>query len=1790
MVRRAPLDGKEPVRVEDMMKNAGRAVLKGTLSLILTASLVPSQAMVAMAEELNELAAQEQQVDEAETEEAAAEAVEAAESTEEPVAEGEAVVEEIPAAEEEATATEKSAETPEVESETPALTAQADEDPTEGEPTGEEPVIEAQASANITGITFDERNLVDGTTDLYENDVELTIEATLEEVEIQDLKLSAVYTDINGEVHDGDEEQDNPKPLEVRIDRQGKAKLEVEGVYTRLALIDAEGNELDSIDLTADDAIVKKFTIDGGAVQVTGIDTLESYANNGYVNPSDKSVAIVATDIDFDMTNSSVTVNGETVDPTTSGSTHTYTIDTSADGRYTVAVNLVDRAHDDDAVTETYEFTIDRVAPVVAYTKTNEKKGIYSVTIKDEHLDPDNTYVFGSKLSTIQSNLNRYNYFHFSGHYFAGYFSSLSYDESSNTYELIAIVYYSYPADDSDPVVVAKDTAGNESRIDTIGSTDIQAPTIEGVYISAMDMTNSELAKDSGWHFFSSDDASITLRIRDNGSGISSVNIVDPSGGYTFTSDSKTTAERGELLEVTIVPLEQENPLEAYAYEDKEVTTGEGDSQTTETVREHTRGILVTITDKKGNVRVWSLAQDGSITEGDQTSTQENAVLQVLKGGNQFEEISSKHPSGLLADWTAPVLTLEGPDGGDYFNDGQEVSLTVEEANLSYLRKFEDTSSRPVLTITRKDNLTDERGTSTTYTVKDISSDNKIVVPLDADGHYTVSASLVDLAGNFSEKKDPSQFTIDTTAPVFTVDFGSEDASHAKKTVDGVTYYDAARTATITVTEHNFAASKMNVVVSRDGGWVKNVPVVGEWDSEGDVHTCKVTFTEGGVYSLKVTGADLAGNSALLNGKEGATEYGSGSFVIDVTPPTVNVDKGKPTDENKRDFDNVIKDQAEKAAFDGVAYFDAPQEITVTVKDRNLDLDNSVITVDGKAVGKGDWSKSTSDDDVVTYTYTYTYDETPDKSGSSEGMSYTPDVQLVDLAGNTKARASQPFVIDKKAPSIDSVVVENSTTSVGSDKDSGEDPIQFYNSDTEMVFNVSDAHRIEKVELYDPENAYTGTSSIKRGAFDGTYSIALKDGANESQDTEYERDIYLQITDIAGNYRTWTIGRDGKIKNVTETDIANAVTINKSGVYPYALIKDVMPPETDLSGVTAGSYYNSAQTVHATVREFNFGYLQRFDGSRAVLHITKYEGNAGRAMSTYDIPASSFTGSGSDWAYDEVFSSDGHYIVEASFDDYANNSSNVSRIEEFTIDMTAPIITIEFDNNDVRNGMYYNATRTATITVEEHNFDPNLINIQTTGSIGGWSSSGDTHTCTVFFDEAASHNLTVSGNDLAGNAANEVTEPEFVVDLTAPEITFGGVAQRLGFTGEEDEYNSTLQPDSAYNGVVAPSITFEDEQNFDTAGTEFTLVGNKVGDVSNTYDYGQSYGSNSETVQFDDFGLKGTDTAYDVNADDIYTINAHMTDLAGNEAEGAITFSVNRFGSNYIVAVEENGQQVDLEASSILDEAPTITVREINVSGAKSEADHSVMKEYANATSEIERQDSGNAEGYRLDTLDRRNTDHGWAEYVYTIRSANFGEGSSSDTGDGGQGIYRVNVASDDTASNVNTTADYWSSDTVRAQASAKVGTAEFTLDEVAPVIDETTLPDFIAPGREYQASFHVTDAITQGNAVEVYVDGERVAVSREGQEVAEGEYVGEGSFEFTIPARSFATRKVAIKVTDYAGRSAEAGDSGFFVTTLIPEIGVVAGVAAAIAGGVAYSKRKKDDGESIYDDGSLLK
>ena len=162
---------------------------------------------------------------------------------------------------------------------------------------------------------------------------------------------------------------------------------------------------------------------------------------------------------------------------------------------------------------------------------------------------------------------------------------------------------------------------------------------------------------------------------------------------------------------------------------------------------------------------------------------------------------------------------------------------------------------------------------------------------------------------------------------------------------------------------------------------------------------------------------------------------------------------------------------------------------------------------------------------------------------------------------------------------------------------------------------------------------------------------------------------------------------------------------------------------------------------------------------------------------------------------------------------------------------------------------------------------------------------------------------------------------------------------------------------------------------------------------------------------------------------------------------------------------------------------------------------------------------------------------------------------------------------SDDTSSNANTTAEFWRSDERRAEAQTAGATAEFILDELGPAIDELNLPESITRGNSYEASFHVTDDITSGNTVEVLVDGKALPASE-----VSGPANGVGTFTFTIPARAFNWgRSVQIVVRDYAGReSSERNGSWFWLSSFVPEAGLVAGVVAAAVVAAVLARRRK--------------
>ena len=1232
--------------------------------------------------------------------------------------------------------------------------------------------------------------------------------------------------------------------------------------------------------------------------------------------------------------------------------------------------------------------------------------------------------------------------------------------------------------------------------------------------------------------------------------------------------------------------------------------------------------IMFVITDFAGNQYFWSMNTEGwsgTADTGVLNPTTNTDLAYEDEGGSLVDML---HPTLLVPDDTDPLLAVTGPaDRTDpaasgyerFFNAEQSLSLTLTELNIKYLAGFKggdtlyDPNSfvngtfagldpkRSVLTYT----FTPADGSpveNRTVTVSNLLPQSTAGVflwetKLSADGDYSnIQGSFTDVAGHESSTTTIPDFTIDTTAPVIAVEYDNDSSSKGM-------FFAAERTATITVTEHNFDPTLFTIAITAQGGAQGMfAPTPSGWTDNGDTHTCKVAFSDDAAYTMTISGQDKAGNAA--------DPYDSGVFVIDIEAPVIAkyYENGAAPASTFDTDDPVVELPEPTGTYDdgsGTIYFYTHAiSVDARIQDRNFDAKDTTLSVtkDGtETMLDGSWVRNPDEmgpNGYELHEVSVAYTE--------DGEYTAPHVIAGDLALNETDNAADAnavrIVLDLKAPTL-AVSVDQQPSAQGA----GEDPTNFYNAQTTMTITVSDEHLLRSVALDDPDGLYTVTQSetSAEGQPQVVLTVALKDGSG-TQDGVFDRPITLTAEDLAGNSRTWTIDHKGEVTLDSSTAPADNASINDAGVFPVALIQDTVPPVVALSGATAGTYYNSPQSVTATVAEYCMDWLQMFDGGRVIVTVTERPGMAGAGATTRTITASEFAGSRPDFSSVIDFSGDGHYSLSAQFQDFAGNMSNLATIGEFTIDMTPPLITVDWDNNESRNGKYYKATRTATITVTEHNFDPSLINIQTTGAIGGWATNGDTHTCTVFFGEGSAHTLTVSGSDLAGNQASEITEPEFVVDLTEPEITIAGVAQRLGYLSDNaseglvNAYHGELEDLNAYNGVVVPTITYSDNEVLSASDLSFTITGSKNGEEVE-YSTATSPEAKEMTTTFRDLGYVGPGAGdgsnwdefyvddYDVNADDIYVITASMTDQAGNEAEAEIVFSVNRYGSNYIVSLLglDPDELAEYQQTGMLSEAPTIVVHEISVSGVDYldengnlvTDNHHVQKEFANVTTSID-QNSGLGSGYGLVTIDNEEQEVGWSEYIYTIRSANFGEGSDSDNNDRGQGLYRVNVMSDDLSSNANSTAAYWSSDAARREATAAGSTTEFVLDETAPAIDDLNLPEHLSAGESYEASFHVTDDITSGNQVQVFVDGVELAASE-----VRGPAGGVGTYTFDIPSRAFDwSRDVHIVVTDYAGRSVEAGNGTWiWQSSFIPEGLSVAGVVAvAVAAGVAINRRRR--------------
>ncbi|MDO5119548.1 MAG: hypothetical protein Q4D48_05630, partial [Coriobacteriales bacterium] len=1050
-----------------------------------------------------------------------------------------------------------------------------------------------------------------------------------------------------------------------------------EGTYSTISwqLVDKAGNSsatMNYYQVVVDEGMPKvSVTYDQPEIPVSG---------NRYFSTSPVTVIIEVTDgnLNFESDHTFVTITGTAASGATlpeydkdawqtSGRVHTYEL-TLTDGSYQIAVSAHDTAG--YTVTTNPTFCIDAQAPIVEVSIQDELTPFpitengktfdyynqfptFDIEVSDLNLDDAKTTIFGATLADILADTASIEHVTFAD-------VSDTTDPNTGLRTVLATVTFGDGFYDL-PLVHAEDVLGNvteETHTADVMVVDTTAPQMTAVAIGE---APADLGKDAAGadiengretgldelrnsiFFFKTDKTALQLRVTEP-NGIDFISLEDASGRYSLgdtvldaiSAGNATlgTAAHTGIYDLTIID---------------ELQDGIDLSD----------GVVVSITDYAQNTQTWRISESLP------------SILAPDFGGTSI----GGAPTLIVLDVTPPEITLEGPvDRTDavasaykrFYNTNQTSTLTVNERSLKYLRGFEggaegDTHgdvngtydaldpNRSVLTVTYTAPTSGATSTTSCVTVSDLTTKNDGLNytwthTYEDDGDYEIAAQVKDVVGLSSEALTIEKFTIDRTAPLIEVKWvPAEDESV------NYGYFSSARTVTITVTEHNFDPVLFKITtsaVNTPNTYTNFVYQPGDWVDDGDEHRYTVNFTDDGTYSILVEGVDEAGNVALYQGPNGPdTSYASDEFTIDTEAPAIAKyyqNGGAPA--STFDYDDpVVELPKPTGTYAGKNYYAHTINVDAKVQDRNVDTIDLTLSVTKDGTEKTltpTWEPATEDrgdNGRELYVTTIPYVE--------DGEFLAPHVTAKDLALNASDNAEDAkangFVIDLKAPTI-TVAVDHEPSAQGTSGSS--DPYNFYNQATKMTFTVSDEHLLRSVQLDDPSGQYSISTSESSAEGKGqvVLTASLKDGT-AAQDAEYQRDIVLTAVDLAGNIRTWTIDHTGKVVLDEVSSTAENTGINDGTEHPQALIQDTVAPVVGLSGVTEGNYYNTAQTVEATVEELNFDYLQTFDGGRGIVTVTSYEGNAGRAMSTSTVAANDFSGSKPNYSYSQSFSSDGHY-------------------------------------------------------------------------------------------------------------------------------------------------------------------------------------------------------------------------------------------------------------------------------------------------------------------------------------------------------------------------------------------------------------------------------------------------------------------------------------------------------------------------------------------------------------------
>lgn len=452
-------------------------------------------------------------------------------------------------------------------------------------------------------------------------------------------------------------------------------------------------------------------------------------------------------------------------------------------------------------------------------------------------------------------------------------------------------------------------------------------------------------------------------------------------------------------------------------------------------------------------------------------------------------------------------------------------------------------------------------------------------------------------------------------------------------------------------------------------------------------------------------------------------------------------------------------------------------------------------------------------------------DKTLDTYSTSIPAQYRDQVvmRVTDIAGNAITTLEdedtdnndKTLVVDDIAPVIDTVFS-------GEYVYNEEDDVYYAGSDAfAITFTVTDAnYDLREVNPVVKVNDVMQELAWSSDAESGKAVLALP---NEGHYT-----ITADFTDRSGN----TAEQFSEVVYVDKTAPVRTVTFtDPSRIVDLATMQD-KDGKNFAEGDTIVAYYGADEGVTATIEIIE----ENFRPEDVVI-----------TVNDEPVAVAEWENVSGSWKTTVTLTAEGDYVIGVTYKDRAQNEMTAYQSQRIVIDKTAPVVSVGYKNEDVKNTVdgrdYFDEKQTVTITIQEHNFRADDVRIRVSakdavgadvltlnadGNVeafanqgidrsawspyveGTWRNENDLYELTLVFAEDANYTFDIEYTDLAAHQAADYEEDAFTVDKTAPAnltITYSECVLEeilddgITYLYYDDQVTVTITAEDATSGV-----------------------------------------------------------------------------------------------------------------------------------------------------------------------------------------------------------------------------------------------------------------------------------------------------------------------------------------------------------------------------------------------------